>query len=50
MFNSAFAIDENNKKNNKSKFDKNTLFRNDNQSVLLCICDVKHYFSKCFYF
>ena len=29
-FNSTFVINENNKKNNKSKFDKNTLFRNEN--------------------
>ena len=49
-FNSAFAADENNKKSNKSKFDRNTLFRDDNQSVSSCICDAKHYFSECFYF
>ena len=29
-FNSTFAVDENNKKNNKSKFNRNTLFRNKN--------------------
>ena len=49
-FNSAFAIDKNNKKSNKLKFNKNTSFRNENQSVSSYICDAKHYFSKYFYF
>ena len=49
-FNSTFAVDKNNKESNKSKFDRNTSFRDNNQSVSSCICDAKHYFSKYLYF
>ena len=45
-FNLAFAVDE----SNKSKFDKNILFWEQNQSISICVYDEKHWFSFYLYF
>ena len=46
VFNSVFAADE----SNKSKFDRNTLFREKNQSISIYVCDKKHWLSLYLYF
>ena len=52
VFNSTFVADESNKSNesNKSKFDRNTSFREENQSISTCVCDEKHWLSLCLHF